>query len=38
MFDEADELEALDVEAGPIAEIRMPRRVPHGFHAVWIPA
>jgi carotenoid cleavage dioxygenase len=31
-------LDALDIEHGPIAEIRMPRRVPHGFHGVWIPA
>lgn len=31
-------LEALNVQAGPIAEIEMPRRVPHGFHGVWIPA
>jgi len=22
---------------GPIAEIRTPRRIPHGFHGVWIP-
>ncbi len=31
-------LDALRVERGPIAEIRMPRRVPYGFHAVWVPA
>jgi carotenoid cleavage dioxygenase-like enzyme len=31
-------LDALRVERGPIAEIRLPRRVPHGFHGVWIPA
>lgn len=31
-------LDALDIQRGPIAEIRMPRRVPHGFHGVWIPA
>ena len=31
-------LEALDVASGPIAEVRLPQRVPYGFHAVWIPA
>lgn len=31
-------LDALDPAAGPIAEIRMPQRVPYGFHAVWVPA
>lgn len=31
-------LDALDIGRGPVAEIRMPRRVPHGFHATWIPA
>lgn len=31
-------LEAQHIERGPIAEIALPRRVPHGFHAVWIPA
>lgn len=31
-------LDARRVAAGPVAEIRMPRRVPHGFHGVWIPA
>lgn len=30
-------LDAQRVEAGPIAEVRMPRRVPHGFHGAWIP-
>jgi carotenoid cleavage dioxygenase-like enzyme len=30
-------LEALDVGAGPVAEVRMPRRVPFGFHGAWIP-
>jgi len=30
-------LNALDVTAGPVAEIRLPRRVPDGFHGVWIP-
>jgi carotenoid cleavage dioxygenase-like enzyme len=31
-------LEALDIEAGPLARISMPRRVPHGFHGTWVPA
>jgi carotenoid cleavage dioxygenase len=31
-------LDATDVAAGPVAEVRMPRRVPHGFHGVWVPA
>lgn len=31
-------LDALHIERGPIAEIRLPRRVPHGFHGVWIPS
>lgn len=29
-------LDARHVADGPIAEIRLPRRVPHGFHGVWI--
>jgi len=31
-------LDPLRVDRGPIAEIRLPRRVPHGFHAAWVPA
>ena len=30
-------LEALHVEDGPIATARLPHRVPHGFHALYLP-
>ena len=30
-------LDATDVTAGPVAEVVMPRRVPYGFHATWVP-
>ena len=30
-------LDALDVAAGPVAEVLIPQRVPHGFHATWVP-
>jgi len=30
-------LDAERVHRGPVAEIRIPTRVPHGFHGVWIP-
>ncbi|MGH0033823.1 MAG: carotenoid oxygenase family protein [Myxococcota bacterium] len=30
-------LDARDLEAGPVAQIHMPRRVPIGFHANWLP-
>ena len=42
VYDRADDasdlciLDAQRPDKGPIAEIRMPRRVPHGFHGVWI--
>ncbi len=31
-------LDARDVEAGPIARVRVPRRIPFGFHANWFAA
>jgi carotenoid cleavage dioxygenase len=31
-------LDATNVGRGPVAEIEIPRRVPHGFHGVWVPA
>lgn len=31
-------LDATAVEAGPIARVHMPRRVPFGFHGNWLPA
>jgi carotenoid cleavage dioxygenase len=30
-------IDASDFEGEPIARVRMPRRVPHGFHGNWIP-
>jgi len=30
-------LDARDVGAGPICRVRLPVRVPIGFHAAWIP-
>jgi carotenoid cleavage dioxygenase-like enzyme len=31
-------LDAIDIDKPPIAEIVMPRRVPHGLHGNWLPA
>ena len=31
-------LDARDVAAGPVATVRLPRRVPFGFHANWFAA
>jgi carotenoid cleavage dioxygenase-like enzyme len=30
-------IDASDFEGEPVARIRMPRRVPHGFHGNWMP-
>ena len=30
-------LNARDVAAGPVARVLLPRRVPLGFHACWVP-
>ena len=30
-------IDASDFEGEPVARIRLPRRVPHGFHGNWIP-
>ncbi len=31
-------LDAADVGAGPLGTVALPVRVPHGFHAAWVPA
>ncbi len=31
-------LDARDVAAGPVASVRLPRRVPFGFHGNWMPS
>jgi carotenoid cleavage dioxygenase-like enzyme len=30
-------LDAKNIEAGPVARVKIPQRVPVGFHAIWIP-
>jgi carotenoid cleavage dioxygenase len=29
---------AQDINLGPIAQIKLPQRVPFGFHGSWVPA
>lgn len=29
--------DAADIEAGPVAKVKLPHRVPFGFHAAWAP-
>jgi carotenoid cleavage dioxygenase-like enzyme len=34
---EVEVLDAADVPAGPVCRVRLPARVPIGFHATWVP-
>ena len=34
---EVEILDAADISAGPVARVQLPRRVPCGFHATWVP-
>jgi carotenoid cleavage dioxygenase len=31
-------LDAADLTRSPVASVRIPRRIPHGLHAAWIPS
>ena len=30
-------LDATDIASGPLARVLIPQRIPHGFHACWVP-
>jgi carotenoid cleavage dioxygenase len=31
-------LDAADLRAGPVGRVKLPVRVPNGFHSCWVPA
>ena len=35
---ELADLDASAIDAGPLATVELPGRVPDGFHAAWVPA